>query len=270
MRALLVLIGLLPLLAQQPTAPVTTPAPTPTPAAESALTGSIDLGYRWAANVSGSVDTYRSIVNLGSGPKFLAADLTLTDPKKRLFDRLHIRASGWGGDPYSVAHVDGVKSGLYDFTADYRDIAYFNFLPSYADPLLTRGITLNEQSFDTRRRFGGFSLNLLPGNWFIPYPQIRSRFRGPAQARPCLCPTATNTPCRTSCAMRPTSSGAACVLSCVAFTPPSRKAEPPSRAIKACLTARTVPVMYSRPCWVQTLSLSSLDGCVWHHRPQHL
>ncbi len=168
MRALLVLLAL-PLFAQKPAAHVPSPAPNPAPAAESALKVSIDLGYRWVTNISGSVDTYRSIVNLGSGPKFLAGDFTLTDPKKRLFDRLYVRASGWGGDPYGVLHVDAVKARLYDFTADYRDIAYFNFLPSYADPLLARGITLNEQSFDTRRRFGGFSLNLLPGNWFIPY-----------------------------------------------------------------------------------------------------
>ena len=48
-------------------------------------------------------------------------------------------------------------------------MAYFNFLPSFADPLLARGITLNEQSFDTRRRLGSFSLDLLPGNWITPY-----------------------------------------------------------------------------------------------------
>ena len=28
---------------------------------------------------------------------------------------------------------------------------------------------LNEQSFDTRRHLGSFQLDLLPGNWFIPY-----------------------------------------------------------------------------------------------------
>jgi hypothetical protein len=48
-------------------------------------------------------------------------------------------------------------------------MAYFNNLPSYADPLLTRGIILDQQSFDTRRHLGSYSLELLPGNWFIPY-----------------------------------------------------------------------------------------------------
>ncbi len=139
------------------------------PSAESWLTGSIDVGYRWRTGVGGSFDTYRSIVNLGSGPKLLGADFTLTDPKHRAFDQIHVRANSWGDDPYQTVHLDAKKSKLYDFSADYRDIAYFNFLPSYADPLLSRGIVLNEQSFDTRRRLGSFQLDLLPGNWFIPY-----------------------------------------------------------------------------------------------------
>jgi hypothetical protein len=127
------------------------------------------VGYRWRTDVGGSLDTYRGIVNLGSGPKVLGADFTLTDPRHRAFDQVRVRAYSWGGDPYQTVHLDAKKSKLYDFSADYRDIAYFNFLPSYADPLLSRGIVLNEQSFDTRRRLGSFQLDLLPGNWFIPY-----------------------------------------------------------------------------------------------------
>ena len=93
----------------------------------------------------------------------------MIDTKKRLFDTLHVRASGWGGDPYGTLHVDIEKSKVYLYYADYRDLAYFSDLPSYADPLLTRGILLDEQSFDTRRHIGSYSLELLPGNWFIPY-----------------------------------------------------------------------------------------------------
>jgi hypothetical protein len=144
-------------------------AASPVPLAESWLTGSIDLGYRWRTGVAGSFDTYRSIVNLGSGPKLLGADFTITDPKRRAFDRIDVRASSWGDDPYSTLHLHATKAKLYDFNADYRDITYFNFLPSYADPLLARGIALDQQSFDVRRRFGGFQLEMLPGHWFIPY-----------------------------------------------------------------------------------------------------
>ncbi len=178
MRILPMLGLLLPLAAQTPpvaapapaAAPVETKAaPSPVPVAEADLTGWIDFGYRWRTDVNGSLATYRSIVNLGAGPKLFGADLTLTDPKKRVFDAMHVRASGWGGDPYGTFHLDAAKSKLYRFDADYRNVSYFNNLPSYADPLLARGIVLDEQSFDTRRHLGAYSLELLPGNWFIPY-----------------------------------------------------------------------------------------------------
>src|SRR5229473_1335357 len=148
MKLLLIVASLLPLVAQTPSPPATqAPAPpaaaaktdaSPVPAAESWLTGSIDLGYRWRTDVAGSFDTYRSIVNLGPGPKLLGVDLTILDPKHRGFDQAHARAYSWGDDPYSTFHLDAKKAKTYDFNADYRNIAYFNFLPSYADPLLSR------------------------------------------------------------------------------------------------------------------------------------
>src|SRR5512142_3148414 len=101
-----------PLLAQapEPQAPAaSSPAaetPSPVPTGESWLTGSIDVGYRWRTDVGGSFDTYRSIVNLGSGPKLLGADFTLTDPRHRAFDQVRVRASNWGDDPYQTVHLD--------------------------------------------------------------------------------------------------------------------------------------------------------------------
>jgi hypothetical protein len=138
------------------------------PAEEPWFSGSIDVGYRWGTGVGGSNDAYRSIVNLNSGPRLLGLDFTFVDHRHRLFDRLNLRAYNWG-DPYATFHLDANKGKLYQFNADYRDITYFNSLPSYADPLLTRGITLDEQSFDTHRKLGSFTLDLLPGNWYIPY-----------------------------------------------------------------------------------------------------
>jgi hypothetical protein len=186
MKSLLILATAVPLFAQQtPPAPTTPVPPVPSPAtvpaipavpaaapapAEDWLTGSIDLGYRWQTGVGGSFDTYRSIVDLGSGPKLVGADFTITDPKHRIFDQIDVRAYNWGDDPYQTLHVDARKKKLYDLNLDYRDIAYFDFLPSYADPLLsTRGITLNEESFDAHRRMASASLDLLPGNWIVPY-----------------------------------------------------------------------------------------------------
>ena len=141
----------------------------PVPRSESSVTGWIDLGYRWVDDTGGSFETYRSFVNLGSGPKLLGTEFTLTDPKHRLFDRLRVRAYNLGGDPDQTVHVDAETSKLYQFTGDYRDIAYFDALPSWADPLLSRGIILNERAYDTRRKMGNYQLDLLPGNWIVPY-----------------------------------------------------------------------------------------------------
>jgi len=154
--------------------PATAPAASsdtssPAPSTQPALTGWIDLGYRWRTDVAGSLDTYRSIINLGSGPKFLGADFTLADPKHRWFDAIQVRADSWGDEPSSSVHLEAKKSGVYDFIADYRDFAYYNFLPSYADPLLGQGIVLDEQSFDTRRKIAALTLDIRPGHWWTPY-----------------------------------------------------------------------------------------------------
>jgi hypothetical protein len=192
MKKLLFILGSLPLLAQQPPAPVpaatpapasapapaaqpapaastTSDAPSPAPSTEPVFTGWIDLGYRWDTGIGGSLDTYRSIINLGSGPKFLGTDFTLADPKHRWFDTIQVRADTWGDEPSSSVHLEAKKSGVYDFNADYRDFAYFNFLPTYADPLFSQGIVLDEQSFDTRRKIAALSLDIRPGHWWVPY-----------------------------------------------------------------------------------------------------
>src|SRR5450631_1704760 len=142
-------------------------ATTPVPAsAEQWITGSVDLGYRWVGE-AGNLPTYRSIVNLGSGPKLTGLDFTITDPKHRLFDRIDARANAWGGDPYNTAHIDVSKRGLYELRGDYRNIAYFNAVPSFANPLAPGGF--DERSFDTRRRSGYLDLQLFPGKHIVPY-----------------------------------------------------------------------------------------------------
>jgi hypothetical protein len=170
MKAFLAILVVLPVLAQAPPASTgASDAASPVPSTEPVFTGWIDLGYRWGTGVGGSFDTYRSIIDLGSGPKFLGADFTLTDPKHKWFDTIQVRADSWGDEPSSSVHVEAKKSGVYDFNADYRDFAYFNFLPSYADPLIGTGVVLDEQSFDTRRKIAALSLDIRPGHWWVPY-----------------------------------------------------------------------------------------------------
>jgi hypothetical protein len=157
------------LLAQDST---TSPVASPVPAPEQVLSGSLDVGYRWETGVYGSLNTYRSIVDLGSGAKLLGTEFTIRNPDKRLwdsFDRISVRAYNWGDDPYSTAHVDVGKAKLYQFSGDYRNIAYYSNLPAFADPLLSNKTILDEQAFDTRKRIGTYRLELLPGRMIVPY-----------------------------------------------------------------------------------------------------
>jgi hypothetical protein len=188
MRFLPFFLFMLPAFAQQPadqTKPVEQAAPaapaaeqaaaakpddktaSPAPSTESWINGSFDFGYRWVTDVGGSFQQYRSVVNLGEGPKLFGFDLSLQDPKKRLYDTLTLRGMGFGGDPYTTAHVEARKMKLYDFRADYRNIAYFNAVPSFANPVAPAGF--NERSFDTRRRATSFELDLFPGSRIVPY-----------------------------------------------------------------------------------------------------
>jgi len=177
MRLGLALFVAIPLLSQQVSqqpAPPTAPAPadasstSPTPSTELWITGTVDFGFRFTS-VGGDNDVYRSVVNLGQGPRLLGLDLTIVDPKKRLFDRLDVRANNWGGDPYNTLHLNASKRGIYDFNFDYRDIAYFSLLPSFADPLVGTGIVLDEDSYFARRRMSDFQLDLFPGHRIVPY-----------------------------------------------------------------------------------------------------
>jgi hypothetical protein len=157
--------------AQDTTTPAAPAAPT-TPVAtssENTISGSIDVGYQWRSGVGGSLDTYRTVVNLGSGVRLMGLDLSFESAARRWFDHINVRASNWGGDPYNTAHVDVSRHDWYNFSFDYRNIAYFNFLPSYADPTIGQGIYLDQRSFDTHRRMSDFELELMPGKWIVPY-----------------------------------------------------------------------------------------------------
>ncbi|PWU12136.1 MAG: hypothetical protein C5B51_01265 [Terriglobia bacterium] len=159
-----------PAFAQEPATPPAAPAEkteSPAPPTEQWLTGSVDFGYRWLTDIRGSLASYRSVINLGEGPKLFGLDFTVQDPKKRLFDRMDVRAYGWGGDPYNTAHLSARKSGVYDLSADYRNIAYFNALPSFANPFVPAGF--NERSFDIHRRMADVDLEFFPGKHIIPY-----------------------------------------------------------------------------------------------------
>ena len=181
MRKLRYLLIALPLMAQAPAdSQNATPAQPKTsgaaaqpatPPAEQWLTGNIDVGYRFLTDVRGDFNTYRSVVNLGEGPKLLNAAFTIQPLNHRFVDRIDVLASSWGGDPYNTLRLDARRHGLYDFTFDYRNTAYFNYLPSFANPGRTNPAMpfLNENGFDLWRRTANFELDLFPGHRIVPY-----------------------------------------------------------------------------------------------------
>jgi hypothetical protein len=155
--------------AAAPAAPAKTEAAAadnPAPATEPWVKGSIDFGYLWTDG-HGNRDMYRTLVDQRDGPRVLGVDITLQDPKKHLFDELNARAYGWGGDPYNTAHVDARKLGKYEFNFDYRNIAYFDNVPSFANPFAPNGV--DEQSYDTHRRMWSLSLTAHQATHFVPY-----------------------------------------------------------------------------------------------------
>ena len=90
------------------------------------ISGTVDAGVRWSSDLRGNQAAYRSVVNLGEGPKLFGVDLTLRNSSRRLFDKVTVRADSWGGEPYTTLRVDAEREGAYRFSTNYRNIAYAN------------------------------------------------------------------------------------------------------------------------------------------------
>lgn len=180
MKLILGLILLLaPLAAQEPAKPAetakeeqkTAPAPADQPVAEPErpVSGTVDVGYRWISGPKGDFNTYRSVVNLGEGLKVFNFDFSIDDPSKHFWHNLTVIGSGWGGDPYNTLKVIAEKRRYYRFTADYRNISYFDFLPSFADPQMVQGVLFNERSYDTNKRMSDINFELWPSRRIVPF-----------------------------------------------------------------------------------------------------
>lgn len=137
-----------------------------------AWSGSLDLRNRWVTDVGGSSQAYRSVVNLGEGPRLFDGDLHFSRPGARWADDAYLTLNSWGGDPYNTARFGAEKKGLYDLRADYRNIAYFNNLPSFANPLLDSGVTLSQRAYDINRRQFDVDLHLWPGSRWSPFANL--------------------------------------------------------------------------------------------------
>ena len=133
----------------------------------------LDLGYRWNAGLRGSEDLYRTLVNLGEGPRLFGANLTMNSPlgAGKYHRSTSAQCSAWGrvGILIILFASFAEKAGTYQFSFDYRKVDYFDFIPSFANPLLGQGILLGQHSFDSTRRTMDFNLTLRPGTTISPF-----------------------------------------------------------------------------------------------------
>jgi hypothetical protein len=151
--------------AAAPAAPVTEQT-----GVEPNVSGSLEFGYRWNGDLHGNLDAYRTVVNLGKGPRLLGFDFRFLNPTRgRWLDSINVRASGWGGDPYSSVRGELVTDGKYRLSFDHRSMAYFNALPSFANPDVQRGILFSQNQYDIFHRLTDIDLELRPGTRIIPF-----------------------------------------------------------------------------------------------------
>ena len=139
------------------------------PAVEQPFHAEFEVGARWNQGIKGNLDSYRSIVNLGEGPRLMNWEMRFEPPSLKYLKKMEFRGAGWGGEPAAWMQFRAEEQRYYRFQADYRRTAYFNALPSFANPLLDRGILASQRSFDTNRNFTELSLDLFPTSLIIPY-----------------------------------------------------------------------------------------------------
>lgn len=130
-----------------------------------------EVGYRMVDHISGSQDVYRSMVDLGEGPKLLRSSLSLRSKYGTggLFDRLDLSLNNWGGDPYNTMHLNMGRSDKYELRVDYRNQNYYNFLPAWANPLLSKGSQQGQHGLDVAYRSTDIQFKLFPNSKFRPY-----------------------------------------------------------------------------------------------------
>lgn len=160
------------LFAQDPPKPAPAkdkPADPPKSAADYTIDGEVDVRYRVIGDLKGNSDVYRSVVNLGEGPRLFGGRFRYAAPESKMLDLLEISGSGWGGDPWVSTRVDGRRNGVYEFSIDYRNVAYFNNLPAFANPLLSQGVLFSQRAYDTKLRQIDGELRLFPSARVSPY-----------------------------------------------------------------------------------------------------
>lgn len=142
------------------------PAADPAATKESPFTAEIEAGGRWISGVAGDFNTYRSVVNLQEGFRVNTVQMDYQKEGSRFADEMHFLANSWG-DPYNTLRFTMDKYKVYRFTTHYSNMAYFNYLPSFANPGGT--YAFNQRAYDTQVKNYMSELELLPQYWVSPY-----------------------------------------------------------------------------------------------------
>jgi hypothetical protein len=84
------------------------------------------FGYR-AVDTSGASEKYREDINLEKGVRLFDFQLTYFAPEnlKKLFDRVDLALTNFGGDPFETFSLTARKHGRYAFRYDRKKSAYY-------------------------------------------------------------------------------------------------------------------------------------------------
>jgi len=145
--------------------------------------GTVEFLNRWRW-LGGNQDVYRSTINLSEGPRLNAFTATFrktNEDQRRLFDSLTVSTTGLGGEPYSSSHLNARLADSYDLQVNYKRFAYFNSLPSFANPFIGN-FGASQSTFNIARRLAEVKFVFHPNAGISPYAAYDyDSGRGPAR-----------------------------------------------------------------------------------------
>jgi len=75
----------------------------------------------------------------------------------------------WGGDPYNTVRFSFGRTGAYEVSGTYLNQNYFNWIPTFANPLFGQGKTVDQHRLDVGYRTTDVELKLFPTSWIRPF-----------------------------------------------------------------------------------------------------
>ncbi len=141
----------------------------------------IEFGFR-VLDGFGNRDVYKSMVNLNQGAELFRSTLSLRSNygTGKLFDRLDVSIYSMGPDPDKTFRLSASKSDKYELRFDFRNLNYYNFLPTWANPLLSKGGMTGQHNLDVTYRTTDFELKFRPTSRLRPFvAYTRSSSFGP-------------------------------------------------------------------------------------------